>query len=349
MIKFSVQHATNFTNLGFGRKEVLKSAEIVEKLGCFYMNSVQCHVNWYPNNAEIFSSWIMASELAMTTKRTNIAIMVTDIFRTHPVQIALNSLHLQRLSNGRFILGLGVGEGANLTNFGINWEKAVSRLEEAVQVIKLLFESSPKNKANFQGKFYNLNDIFLQFPVETIPKIWMAAGSPRTLKIAAKYADGWIPVGLIPKLYEDQIKIINSEGRQIEKGLNAFIYISKDNPEKASKFMDVIACVQSIRPEICEEFNIMVPENMDFIKHFKLPLKKQSSHHARAIDFAQKNIPEDIRMQSVLAGSPEDIIEQIKNWEKAGCEHISLQFLGDDYWNSLKLFAEEVIPYFNGS
>ena len=116
VVKFSIQHATNFTNLGFGREEVLKSASTAEKLGTYYMNSVQCHTNWMPNSAEVFSSWIMATELANLTNKMKIGIMVTDVFRTHPVQIALNSLHLQRLSNGRFVLGLGAGEGANLTN-----------------------------------------------------------------------------------------------------------------------------------------------------------------------------------------------------------------------------------------
>ncbi|MHA1378185.1 MAG: LLM class flavin-dependent oxidoreductase [Candidatus Helarchaeota archaeon] len=346
MVKFSVHHATNFTNLGFGREEVLRSIGIVEKLGCYDMNTVQCHINWYPNEAEVFSSWIMAAEMANHTKRTNIGIMVTDVFRTHPAQMALNALHLQRLSNGRFILGLGAGEGANLTNFGISWEKAVSHLEEAVQYLKLLFQSSPKNKVQFEGNYFKLNNVFLQMPAKIPPKIWLAAGSPRTLKITAQYADGWIPVGSTPKLYKKQLKIINSEGRKIEKAYNAFTYISKKDPDKAKEFMDVIGSVQCMRPEICEEFNVTVPEKIDFIKHFKLPLRKQKSHTAKALGFAQKHIPIEIRMQPILAGSPDEIIEQVEEWRKAGCENLVLQFWGDDYWNSLKLFADEVVPHF---
>ena len=115
MVKFSLQHATNFSNLGFGRNEVLKSIKISEKLG-YYMNSIMCHLNWYPNNAEIVSSWIMASEIAMNAPNKDVGIIVTDVFRTHPVQMALNSLHLQRLTNKNFVLGLGAGEGANLIN-----------------------------------------------------------------------------------------------------------------------------------------------------------------------------------------------------------------------------------------
>ncbi len=347
-MRFSVQHATNFTNMGFGRKEVLKSAELVDKLGCYYMTSVQCHINWYPNEAEVFSSWIMASELANITKTTNIGVMVTDVFRTHPAQIALNSLHLQRLSNGRFILGLGAGEAANLSDFGVKWDKSVSHLEEAIQYLKLLWGSSPRNKVSFEGKFFKLNKVFLQMPVDSPPKIWMAAGSPRTLKITAKYADGWIPIGCTPKLYKKQLEVVKSEGREIETSYNAYTYISKKDPERARQFMDVIACVQCLRPEIFKEYNLEIPKKLDFIEHFKIPLRKQKSHVPKAMSFAQQ-IPQDVRLQTVMAGSPEDIIEQVEQWQKAGCENLCLQFWGEDYWDSIKLFAEEVIPHFEES
>ncbi|MHA1784181.1 MAG: LLM class flavin-dependent oxidoreductase [Candidatus Helarchaeota archaeon] len=345
MVDFSIQHATNFSNLGLGREDVLKSVRISEKLG-YKMNSVMCHMNWFPNTAEVFSSWIMASEIAMNTKTTDIGIFVTDVFRTHPGQMALNSLHLQRMSENRFILGLGAGEGANIINYGINWNKPVSHLEEAIQVIKLLFESSPKNKVSFEGEFFNLNKVFLQFQVDVAPQIWLAAGSPRTLRITAEHADGWIPVGCTPKIYKEQAKIVDSKGRKIVHAYNMMASISKKDPEKAKKLMDVIGSVQCCRPEILKAYNVDVPEKIDFIKHFKLPLKKQKSHTSKAMSFAQEHVPIDVRMQCVLAGSPDEFVEQIERWIKAGCEHFCLQFFGDDYWDSLKLFAEEVMPHF---
>jgi len=302
-------------------------------------------MNWFPNNAEIVSSWIMASEIAMNAPNQDVGIIVTDVFRTHPAQMALNSLHLQRLSNNKFILGLGAGEGANIINYGINWEKPVSHLEEAVQVLKLLFQSSPKNKVSFDGEYYQLDNVFLQFHVDEAPKIWLAAGSPRTLKITAKFADGWVPIGCTPKLYKEQLKTIESEGRKIEHAYNMMASISKTDPEKAKSLMDVIACVQTCRPEIFDQHGIEVPEKVDFIKHFKLPLKKQKSHTTKAMSFAQQHIPEDVRMQCVLAGSPDEVIGQIEKWIDAGCEHFCLQFFGD-YWESLELFAKEVIPHF---
>jgi len=349
MTKFSIHHATNFTNMSYGRNEMLKSVKITDELG-YQMNSIMCHMNWMPNSAEVVSSWIMAAEFAMNTKNTDVGIIVTDVFRTHPSQIALNSVHLQRLlkNDNHFVLGLGAGEGANVLNYGINFEKPVSHLEEAVQVIKLLFESHPKNKVNFEGNYFNLKKINLQFQNPIPPKIWLAAGRERTLTITANHADGWVPVGSTPKLYKKQAKIVDSKGRQVEKGYNCFISMSKKDPEKAKKVADLVASVTCCRPEILEEhgINIEIPEKMDFIKHFALPMKKQKTYTANAMGFAQKNIPEEVRLQTVLSGSPDDVIQQIEKWIEAGCEHFCLQFMGDDYFGSLKEFSEDVMPHF---
>ncbi len=348
-IKFSIHHATNFSNMIYGRNEMLKSVKITDQLG-YKMNSVMCHMNWMPNSAEIVSSWIMASEFAMNTINTDVGIIVTDVFRNHPSQIALNSAHIQRIlkNNNRFVLGLGAGEGANILNFGIKWEKPVSHLEEAVQVIKLLFESNPKNKVSFEGNFFNLKKSFLQFPNKIPPKIWLAAGRERSLNIAAAHADGWIPVGSTPELYKKQARVIDSKGRQVEKAYNCFISMSKKDPEKAKKVADLVASVTCCRHEILETHGIKmdIPEGMDFIKHFALPMKKQKTYTANSMSFSQKNIPEEIRLQTVLSGSPDEIIQQIEKWIEAGCEHLCLQFIGDDYFSSLKEFANEVMPHF---
>ena len=349
MTKFSIHHATNFTNMKYGRKEILESIKLTDTLG-YKMNTTMCHMNWMPNSAEVVSSWIMASEMAMNTNNMDVGIIVTDVFRTQPAQIALNSVHLQRLmkNDHRFVLGLGAGEGANVLNYGIKFEKPVSHLEEAVQVIKLLFESSPKNKVNFEGHYFNLKKIFLQLQNPVPPKIWLAAGRERTLNITATHADGWIPVGSTPKLYKKQAKIVDSKGRHVEKGYNCFISMSKKDPEKAKKVADLVASVTCCRHEILEAHgvNIEIPEKMDFIKHFALPMKKQKTYTANAMSFAQNNIPEEVRLQTVLCGSPDDVIQQIQKWVEAGCEHFCLQFIGDDYFGQVKEFATEIMPHF---
>ncbi len=308
------------------------------------------HVNWYPDYAKIYSAWLMAAEIAMATTKMDMSIMVADVFRTHPVQMAQHAMHLQQISKGRFILGLGAGEGPNLQGWGIDASKPVSHLEEAIQIIKQLFESNPKNKVTFEGKYYTFSKQFLQFPEFglPVPKVWMAAQSPRSLKIAAKYADGWIPVGCTPKLYKEQATIVKSEGRPVEMGYNTFLSISKDDPEKARNIAGVAASLFACRPEILKDLNIEMPEKLSFVKHFSLEkVSEHKRHQGNAMAFCQEHVPRDLTLSTVLAGTPDDIIGQIEKWIAAGCEHFGLQFLGENYWESVKLFSKEVIPHFD--
>ncbi len=353
MVKFSIQNATAFCSMVYGRDEMLKAARIIEELGNYSMLTVMDHVNWYPDYTEIYSAWLMAAEIAMAMKKTEVGIMVSDVFRVHPVQMAQMALHMQKMSGNRFTLGIGAGEGPNLEGWGIDASKAVSHLEEAIQVIKLLFESDPKNKVSFEGKYYNFKKQFLQFKkkmedVITPPKVWMAAGSPRTLKIAAKYADGWIPVGSTPELFKEQAAIVRSEGRKVELAYNAFASISDKDPAAAKERMKYIGMVQCLRPETMKACGIDVPEKVNFIKHFGKPgVSEHKRHQGSAMEFAMKaNIPVEKIMAPVLAGSSDEVISQVEKWIAAGCEHFMLQLFGDDYWGSLDLFSKKVIPYF---
>ncbi|MHA1793382.1 MAG: LLM class flavin-dependent oxidoreductase [Promethearchaeota archaeon] len=348
MIKFGVSHSTSFSMQYYGRDEIIKSSKLLEELGNFDMSAVMDHLSWYPDTAEIYSGLMMAAEVIMNTQALSVGVLVTDVFRTHPVQIALHALHLQRMSGGRFILGLGAGEGPNLSAWGIDSSKPVSHLEEAIQVIKLLLTSGPKNKVTFNGKYFSFKKQYLQMQVDDPPKVWMAACSPRTLRITSKHADGWLPIGASPELYAEQAKIVKSEGRDITMAYNAYTSISKADPESARERMKYVGAVQCLRPEILKKNGIDVPEKVDFIKHFALPkVGAHKRHQGHAMEFAIKHeIPEDVLLSPVLAGSPEDIIEQIEAYIKAGCEYFCIQFFGPDYWNQVKLFSNEVISYF---
>ncbi|MHA1714461.1 MAG: LLM class flavin-dependent oxidoreductase, partial [Promethearchaeota archaeon] len=354
-VKFSVNHSTSFAIAMYGRDEVLKSAKLLEELGVFSCAALMDHLNWYPDYAKIYSAWIMATEVAIATKSLDVGILVSDVFRTHPVQAAQHALHLQQIlgKNRHFIVGLGAGEGPNLQAWGIDASKPVSHLEEAIQVMKLVMSSHPRNKVSFDGKYYKFKKQFLQFPdFESSglprPRIWMAASSPRTLKITAKYADGWIPVGCTPALYKKQAEIVLGEGRDVELGYNTFISISKKDPDEAKKQASIAGSVFACRPEILEALGIEVPEKLDFIKHFSLPtISKHKRHQGNAVAFCQEHVPQEVVLDTVLAGSPDEIVGQIEKWMEAGCQHFGLQFLGKDYFESVKLFASDVIPHFS--
>ena len=91
----------------------------------------------------------VAGAVAALTKNVPIATSVVDTVRRHPAMLAQTALTLDHLAKGRFILGVGSGETENTVPYGFDFAKPVSRFEEALKVIKLLWESD--GPVDFEG------------------------------------------------------------------------------------------------------------------------------------------------------------------------------------------------------
>ncbi len=132
---------------------------------------------------------LMAAADATTTLR--VGSLVIDNDYRHPVLLAKEAATLDVLSNGRFELGLGAGWAKDeYQQAGIPFDAPgmrVSRLEEAVQVIKGLFASEP---LTFSGTYYQI-DRLNGFPKpiqRPHPPILIGASGKRMLALAAREA-----------------------------------------------------------------------------------------------------------------------------------------------------------------
>jgi phthiodiolone/phenolphthiodiolone dimycocerosates ketoreductase len=157
----------------------------------------------------------VAGAVAVQTKNVPIATSVVDTVRRHPAMLAQTALTLDHLSKGRFILGVGSGETENIVPYGFEFAKSVSRFEEALKVIKLLWNSDAP--VDFQGQFYHLHHARMDTePFEgRFPKMWIGCNGPRMLEIAGRYADGWWPAGAwTPEDYALKLKTIRDSAER---------------------------------------------------------------------------------------------------------------------------------------
>src|SRR5208337_5541635 len=114
----------------------------------------------------------MLSAIAARTKKIRLGSGVTDTQRTHPTRTAHMVACLDALSKGRAILGIGAGEAMNIIPFGLSWESPdvrTKRMEEAIHVITLLWESSIDPQKTFSGTYYTLNQATLDQPPPQSP------------------------------------------------------------------------------------------------------------------------------------------------------------------------------------
>jgi phthiodiolone/phenolphthiodiolone dimycocerosates ketoreductase len=184
----------------------------------------------------------VAAAVAALTRNVPIATSVVDTVRRHPSSLAQTALTIDHLSRGRFILGVGSGETENTVPYGFDFSKSVSRFEESLQVIRLLWESD--GPVDFSGQFYKLRHARLDTePYEgRFPPIWAGASGPRMLDIIGRYCDGWWPAGAYtPEDYAAKLQIVRNgaerAGRDPNAITTAFIWtclIADDDAELAT-------------------------------------------------------------------------------------------------------------------
>ena len=351
-IKFGFQQGANAGFSGVNTNDYRKVFAYCEKEG-YDSLFVWDHLNASPATAIVPSCNVMLACAALETKSVKIGSCVSDPHRRHPAQIALDSLTLQTISEGRHILGIGAGESMNLDDFGIKWDKPASKFIESVEVIKELWDTatSDKEKMNYSGQFFNLKNASLQYPVENLPKLWIAANGPRLIEFAGKVADGWLPLKQNPRLYERNLNILGKGGRldEIEKACEVYVIISKEKPDLARKIGHMIGLDLCVNPYILDEYNIKLPEGLKWQTHTELLSEIDKERNERR-NFACENVPDEVADSMCISGSPEDCIEQIDDYKKAGVEHFLIEIFGvETYFKTLELFTDTVVRYFRES
>src|SRR5438128_7001402 len=109
-----------------------------------------------PNPHIYFDPIAAIATAAQHTETIKLGTSVTEAVRNHPAQLARAFLSLDHLSGGRTILGLGAGEGENITPYGIDFERPAARLEDALRVIRLLWSND--DPVDYDGPVYTLRD-----------------------------------------------------------------------------------------------------------------------------------------------------------------------------------------------
>ena len=141
--------------------------------------------------------WVALGAVAQATRAITIGTTVTPVPRRRPQKLARETTTLDRLSGGRFVFGVGSGEGAaEFDNMGENavHKERGEMLDEALDVITQLWTGEP---VNHRGTHYTVEGAaFLPTPVQTprIP-IWVGGFWPnrKPMRRAARW-DGVMPL-----------------------------------------------------------------------------------------------------------------------------------------------------------
>jgi alkanesulfonate monooxygenase SsuD/methylene tetrahydromethanopterin reductase-like flavin-dependent oxidoreductase (luciferase family) len=153
-------------------------------------------VHWLAPDVPTYDPWVALAAIAVATQRVRLGTTVTPLTRRRPWKVAREAVTLDHLSNGRFVLGVGLGD-ANEPGYRAVGEVTDNRtraamLDEALEIITGLWTGQP---FSYQGQHYQVAEmICLPTPVQQprIP-IWVGGNWPHkgVMRRAARW-DGFV-------------------------------------------------------------------------------------------------------------------------------------------------------------
>jgi len=278
--------------------------------------------------SDILECWTAISALAPQTKELIFGTQVVAIPYRNPVVLAKIATTFDVITNGRLILGVGMGRSKDeFLGAGIPWESFDVRLErtrETIEIFKLLCINPV---VNYEGKHYKLVKCQLwPKPVQKPhPPIWLGGFGPKFMTLL-EYADGWLPPSLTIDEYKKRIpvvkEIIKKRGKPIEMAVEFYTSIAPTYD------LALKNCEESIR-----EFTGKDPETV--------------AKHGATVQFGKKGA--SVKFGAAI-GAPDECISSIEEYIKLGVRHFILNFFPKTATiEGLKLYAERVIPYIKGT
>jgi F420-dependent oxidoreductase-like protein len=153
----------------------------------FYANPLESR------NNPCFEAVATMASLASVTSRVRVGCLVFCTWFRNPGLLAKAAVTIDHISNGRCELGLGSGWfEEEFREFGYGFppiKERVDQREEAVQVIKSLFEDPV---TNFKGRYFDIQGaVCAPKPLQEKLPIWIGGRGPkRTARLVAQYGDG---------------------------------------------------------------------------------------------------------------------------------------------------------------
>ena len=158
------------------------------------------HITYREPVQALADPWVCLAAIAQTTQRLRIGPLVTPLPRRRPTKVARETATLDRLTDGRLVLGVGIGgdRSRELSGFGEQTDDRTrgAMLDEALEVLAAAWSGEP---VQHRGEHYVVDDArFLPTPVQRPgPPVWVAAryGHRAPLRRAARH-DGVFPIEL---------------------------------------------------------------------------------------------------------------------------------------------------------
>jgi alkanesulfonate monooxygenase SsuD/methylene tetrahydromethanopterin reductase-like flavin-dependent oxidoreductase (luciferase family) len=283
----------------------------------------------------ILEGWTTLSFVAGRTSRIQLGtIHLAQPFRA-PALAAKMAATLDALSGGRLIFFYDCGwQEAEVRAYGLEWppeEERIARMEEGLDLIRGLWTA--QGPVDFRGQFFSTEGAVCRpGPIQQPhPPIWLGeARHARWLDAIARHANGWNSVPASPARLREKLDALGAAcqraGRNVadlELSLEIQILVAPTEADARATAREIAALPPSRRGTPRQDVQAVLQES-------------------------DGGPPLHTIIDDWLVGTPDDVIRQVQEYRTLGISHFMLWFVDFPRLDGLRLFAEKVMPAFQG-
>src|SRR5438034_1893317 len=158
----------------------------------------------------------LLAAVAARTRRVRLGTAVLLPALRNPVVLAQIVATLDRIAEGRVILGVGIAADSppirrEFAAAGVPWARRVGRYLETLEICRALWS---RDGVSFAGKHFTLDNVTMEPKPHRPggPPIWIGGSGPTALRDAARY-DAWFPTGPGVDFFAEQFPRIQAAAR----------------------------------------------------------------------------------------------------------------------------------------
>ncbi len=315
---------------GQGFKDYIEYNVEAEALGYSSTFVVEHHFTGF---GQVSASLSLLTWVAAKTKTLRLGTAVMVLPWHNPVLLAEQAATIDLLSGGRLEFGVGKGYRHNeFASFCIPMEEADERFEESLALITKSWTSN--ERFSHHSKHWHFENIIVEPPTrqKPHPPIWMAAGSPDSIRKVARRGcklllDQLASTALAIErfnIYKAEVEACGRTFDPMDVAVSRAFFVAKNAKEKAD----------AIEARLANQTRLA-----------KLAQTPDGSSKSSMLSFDQTL---DAAAESAMFGTPDDIAAKLSTLRAAGVEHILLNGPAGSREN-LRAFARDVMPAFSGS
>jgi alkanesulfonate monooxygenase SsuD/methylene tetrahydromethanopterin reductase-like flavin-dependent oxidoreductase (luciferase family) len=309
-----------------GYHEFIRYIVAAEEFGFSSAFLVEHHFTGF---GQVSASLNLLSYLAARTEKIRLGTAVVVLPWHNPVLIAEAAATLDLLSNGRLDFGVGKGNRPyEFSGFCIPQQEATERFDEAMEVIRRAWAG--KDRFSYRGKWWRYDNIVVEpVPIQQPhPPFWMGAGSPESIKRAAREGYNLLLDQIAPiDMVIDRVRIFREECQAVGRRYDPMVGVTRG--------------LQIVHND--EERKRAIVTRREVLKNIGDLARGPGAerYHQLKTDSSLFELDD-----APLLGRPEEIIARLKRLEAGGVANVLFAAPGASI-AGLRTFAEEIMPAFD--